>query len=259
MKRLAFILLLMASTPAFCVNILGHRGVRALAPENTLVSMRKAWDDGADMIETDIWLTKDKKLVLSHENNVKRCAGVDLRITDATFAQLRSLDFGSHKGKEFAGEKIPTLQEALMMMPKGKKMAIEIKDDRPEVFPILEKVIDVCKARDRVRIISFSYSAVCMAKKQMPDVTVYFLMATRDKVDWQAWCDKLKADGIDGFSIENYMINDKSVAVFRANKMPFMCGVTNDPELARKMAAYNPGWICTDNVSIIAEALGRKK
>ena len=207
------------------------------------------------MIETDIWLTKDKKLVLSHENSVKRCAGVDLKITDATFAQLRSLDFGSHKGKEFAGEKIPTLQEALTLMPKGKKMAIEIKDDRPEVFPILEKVIDTCGVRDRVRIISFSYNAVVQSKKQMPDVTAYFLMNGRNKVDWQAKCDELKKDGIDGFSIENYMITDESVAIFRANKMPFMCGVTNDKELARKMAAYGPGWICTDNASVLIEAL----
>ncbi len=235
-------------------NIMGHRGVRALAPENTLVSFKMAWDMGADMIETDLWMTKDKKIVLCHENNVKRVAGVDLKITDATFTQLRALDFGSHKGKEFAGEKIPTLQEALMQMPAGKKIALEIKDERPEMIPITEKVIDACGVRDRVRVISFCYEAVANSKKQMPDVPAYYLMSVKGKIDWQAKCDQLKKDKIDGFSIENHMINDESVAIFRANKMPFMCGVTNTAELAKKMAAYGPGWICTDNPSVLIEA-----
>ena len=239
-------------------KIMGHRGARGLAPENTIEGMKLAWRLGVDMIETDIYLTKDNVLVLCHDDDTSRTAGVPGKIIDMTFDELRALDFGSSFNKYFEGAKIPTLKEALEIIPDGKMMAVEIKDFRPEVFPILEDTLNECGARNKVRLISFYYDAVVAVKKRMPDITAYHLMATRDKIDWQAECDKLKGDGIDGFSIEPFMIDDESTAVFKANNMPFMCGVTNEAELARKIESYGPGWICSDRPDIVLEALEDK-
>ena len=239
-------------------KVMGHRGARGLAPENTIDGMKLAWRLGVDMIETDVYLTKDNVIVLCHDDDVFRTAGVHGKLIDMTFGELRSLDFGSSFNKYFAGAKIPTLKEALDIIPEGKMMAVEVKDYRPELIPHLEDVLNECGAREKVRLISFSLDAVENCKKRMPDIDGYYLMYTFDKIDWEAQADFVQSKGIDGFCIEPFMFNDEAVKAFRDRGMVYNCGVTNEADLARKMRAYEPGWICTDRPDIVLEALEDK-
>lgn len=93
--------------PAF---IVGHRGDRAHAPENTMASLERAMDELA-FVETDVQLTADGVPVLFHDVTLERIIGDPHRIDELSLAQLRLLDFGIGYGAEFEGERIPTLDE----------------------------------------------------------------------------------------------------------------------------------------------------
>lgn len=113
----------------------GHRGWRSNYPENTLVSYRAAIELGVDAIEFDVWLSRDGVPVIMHDANTLRITGHDGLITEQTLAELKTLDAGSHKGAEFAGERIPTLEETLALVQSLRqdlRLGVEIKDYREE-------------------------------------------------------------------------------------------------------------------------------
>lgn len=95
--------------------IIAHRGASGVAPENTLAAFRKATEIGVDLLELDVHRTKDGELVVIHDGTVNRTAKgkVGGAIAALTLAQIQSLDAGAWKGAEYAGERVPTLQETL--------------------------------------------------------------------------------------------------------------------------------------------------
>jgi len=95
------------------VLVIAHRGASGHAPENTLAAFRKAVSQGAAFIETDLQLSRDAHFVAIHDATVDRTTGGHGAVHDLTLAELRRLDAGSWFGSEFAGERIPTLEEIL--------------------------------------------------------------------------------------------------------------------------------------------------
>jgi glycerophosphoryl diester phosphodiesterase len=74
------------------VEIVAHRGASHDAPENTLAAQRLAWEQNADIVETDIYLTKDGRIIVIHDSNYKRTADRDAPITGLTLAEAPTLD-----------------------------------------------------------------------------------------------------------------------------------------------------------------------
>jgi len=95
------------------VLVIAHRGSSGHAPENTLAAFRKAVAQGAAFIETDLQLSRDARFVAIHDATVDRTTGGHGDVHGLTLAELRQLDAGSWFGSEFAGERIPTLEEIL--------------------------------------------------------------------------------------------------------------------------------------------------
>jgi glycerophosphoryl diester phosphodiesterase len=95
------------------VLVIAHRGASGHAPENTLAAFRKAVSLGAAFIETDLQLSRDAHFVAIHDATVDRTTGGHGAVHDLTLAELRRLDAGSWFSSEFAGERIPTLEEIL--------------------------------------------------------------------------------------------------------------------------------------------------
>lgn len=95
------------------VKGIGHRGFSSVAPENTLPSYILAKKRGFRYVETDVCLTSDGVPVLLHDNTIDRTSNGSGAIYNLTFAQVRQYDFGSWKSSEYAGTKIPTLEEYL--------------------------------------------------------------------------------------------------------------------------------------------------
>src|SRR5712671_7875238 len=99
--------------------IIAHRGASGNAPENTLAAFRKAVALGATFIETDLQLSRDARFMAIHDATVNRTTNGQGAVHDMTLADLRRLDAGSWFGSEFAGERIPTLEEILEFSKKN--------------------------------------------------------------------------------------------------------------------------------------------
>jgi len=93
------------------VLVIAHRGASGNAPENTLAAFKKAVALGATFIETDLQLSRDARFVAIHDATVNRTTNGQGAVHEMTLAELRRLDAGSWFGSEFAGERIPTLEE----------------------------------------------------------------------------------------------------------------------------------------------------
>jgi glycerophosphoryl diester phosphodiesterase len=101
------------------VFIIGHRGASGHAPENTLAAFKKAVALGATFIETDLQLSRDARFVAIHDDTLDRTTNGQGKVHDQTLATLRRIDAGSWFGSEYAGERIPTLEEILEFSKKN--------------------------------------------------------------------------------------------------------------------------------------------
>lgn len=114
------------------ILIVAHRGASKFAPENTVAAFLKAHEMGADMCEMDVRQTKDGHFVIMHDRSVRRTTNGKGLVKEMTLAEIKSLDAGSYFGKEFAGEKVPTLREVLQAI-KGKILPdLDLKDGNIE-------------------------------------------------------------------------------------------------------------------------------
>ncbi|MDR1923866.1 MAG: hypothetical protein LBQ66_05790, partial [Planctomycetaceae bacterium] len=106
-----------------------HRGASYSYPENTIAAYRAAINAGANGAECDVYKTADNALVLSHDRTTKRTMGGENKdITKLTLEEIRKLDAGIWKGKDFKGEKVPTLEEYLLLLKNTTcRPVIEIK------------------------------------------------------------------------------------------------------------------------------------
>jgi len=110
-------------------GICAHRGANNTHPENTIAAFKEAIRLGAHMIEFDVRLSKDNKLVIIHDRTVDRTTNGTGNVADLTLNDLKLLDAGSWKSPEFKGEKIPTLKEVLQIMPKNIWLNIHLKNE----------------------------------------------------------------------------------------------------------------------------------
>ncbi len=109
----------------------GHRGARALAPENTLVSFRRAIADGADGVELDLRATRDGAIVLLHDAKLDRTTSGSGPLRFRTLREIRALDAGSWLDPRFAGELVPTLDEVLDELLGRTGLDLEMKELLP--------------------------------------------------------------------------------------------------------------------------------
>lgn len=167
------------------VENVAHRGATGYAPENTIAAFDLAVDMKADYIEIDVQRSKDGELVLIHDTTVDRTTDGTGKVGDLTFEQLRSLDAGSWKGEQFAGEPIPTFEEILDRYHGKIGILIELK--APELYPgIEEQVAEVLKERnldkpqnEKIIIQSFNFESVKRVDQLLPQVPVGVLTSNR--------------------------------------------------------------------------------
>lgn len=191
-------------------RIVAHRGASHAAPENTLPAFRLAFEEGADFIEGDFWLTRDEQIVCLHDEETSRVAPASpaQRVRDSSLAELRKLDVGAWKHAKYASTRIPTLEEVLAIVPSGKGILIEIKDDRPAIAKHLKRVLEKRPLTDRqIVVIAFDPAMIQAVKAELPKLKAYWLY-------WWYWNSKsrqlsntadeilqvarsIKADGLD--------------------------------------------------------------
>ena len=166
-------------------KIIAHRGASKEAPENTLAAIELGIRQGADGVEFDVYKTGDGWLALMHDKDVLRTTnfkdvfkdGRSAKVSELSLAELRSLDAGSWYSADYAGEKVPTFEEALEMLRGRATPVIEIKpeDIGQDVAMIVEKL----GIEDEVFVQSFSARAISDFHKVLPEVTTGYLTGSR--------------------------------------------------------------------------------
>ncbi len=154
--------------------IYAHRGASGSSPENTMSAFNKAIALGADGIECDVQMTKDGKLVICHDEMLDRTSDGKGLIKDKTYKELMSLDAGSWFGAEYAGEKIPLLEELLDLIKKsGAYLNIELKNGIIQYEGMEEKTVDMVKSfglQDKTIFSSFNHYSIYDVKKKYPKI-----------------------------------------------------------------------------------------
>jgi glycerophosphoryl diester phosphodiesterase len=258
--------LLVWSPAAFAgakVEIIGHRGASYDAPENTVAAFKLSWQQKADASELDIFLSKDGKIVVLHDKDTKRVAGVDKKVAEQTFAELRLLDVGKWKGAKFAGEKIPTLDEMLVTTPTGKRVFVEVKIG-PEIVPELDRVLKASGLEPvQTPIISFHAPVIAEVKKVRPDLAAYWIVNIKPAKGKEtptaesliATAKSIKADGLD-LSVTPAL--DKAFAgKVKAAGLKLYVWTVNDVDVARRMVDIGVDGITTDRPGWLREQLGQ--
>ncbi|MDD5287394.1 MAG: glycerophosphodiester phosphodiesterase family protein [Desulfuromonadaceae bacterium] len=204
------------------MKIVGHRGASEDAPENTLQSMKLAWEQGAYAAECDIIRTDDGKLVLMHDDSTKRTAldGVDLLVEHTDWNDLNKLDVGSWKGEKWKGVKIPLLEDVLRAIPDGNHLYIEVKSGDtnrgadPRVIDDLENLLEKEKiSPEKITFICFDHDFLNRLKKRVPRYNAYYLTSfaefpgkwpdVRNEVELEMYIREAHKNGIDGLDMEN--------------------------------------------------------
>lgn len=160
--------------------IIGHRGLPAQAPENTLASFGLAVEAKADMIEFDVTSTREGIPVVIHDATLSRTTNGTGSVRRHGLASLRNLDAGSWFHDRFRGEFVPTLVEVMQAF--GRKVAcnIEIKAEsfslrRPEIVEHVLSLIEEFGVTEHTVVSSFSSSLVRLVKQWAPAQSVAWL------------------------------------------------------------------------------------
>lgn len=161
------------------VLVLAHRGAAGVAPENTMASFRRAIADGADYVELDVQETADGHVVVLHDSDLMRVARVKTKIWNARFEQVSGVDIGSWFAPQFAGERLPTLAQALDECRGKVRVAIELKTyghgQRLE-----ERVVEIVEAAgmtEHVVVMSLDHPTIARMRALRPSWTVGILAA----------------------------------------------------------------------------------
>lgn len=244
------------------IEIIAHRGASFDAPENTMASFRLAWKQNADAVELDVFLTKDGKLAITHDANLKRLTGLDRKLSELAFDELRRLDFGKWKEAKFQGERMPTMEEVLASIPEGKRLLIEVKSG-PEIVPELNRVLKESKRKPaETAIISFSNEVISEMKKVRPDLKMYWIISLATKKgqtppraeDLISKGLTAHADGLD-LSATPSVLTPEYVRKLKNAGFPLYVWTVNDPKLARDMIDLGIEGITTDRPEWLREQL----
>jgi glycerophosphoryl diester phosphodiesterase len=109
------------------VEIIAHRGAAGTRPENTMAAVEKALADRADWVEIDVQETADAEVIVAHDSDFMKQAGVNLKVWDATQTDLAEIDIGSWFDPSYASERTPTLRDVLLAAKGRGKVLIELK------------------------------------------------------------------------------------------------------------------------------------
>ena len=158
--------------------IIAHRGASALAPENTMAAFQLALDLGADGIELDVMLSKDKEMVVIHDDTVDRTTNGSGRVGDFSYQTLRDLDAGHFFSSVFRGEHLPSLAEVYKQLGGKLLINVELKNYAAPFDRLTEKVIALTQQfnlMDSVLLSSFNPLNLIHARRQLPAIRLGLL------------------------------------------------------------------------------------
>ena len=241
--------------------VIGHRGNRAYAPENTVESFAQAIALGADAIEFDVHVSADGIPVVHHDPTLSRCTDGEGQIARMTFAELRNADAGARftkdGGKTFPyrgmGHRIPSFEEVVDAFPTV-PLLIEIK--APLAATGVRRIIEQRKAQDRVVVDSyhggalkvFAGSGVALGASRSGSARLLWeiLSGRQTPVDFKALCLPLSYYGVP-LPIRRF------AQVAPKHDCRLHIWTINDPAVARELWSFGVNGIITDDPAVMLQ------
>jgi glycerophosphoryl diester phosphodiesterase len=172
-------------SPSILVS--GHRGLKVSCPENTLLAFQSALDAGVDMLEFDLRLTKDKTVVIIHDETVDRTTNGTGRVGDYLLSDLKQLDAGGWFGTVFEGLKIPTLEELCQWLQAYPNILLNVEvKPSPDAKEVVDQAVSLLR--------SYEYLPRCVFTSFDADIIGYL----HDEYD-------LKTQGFPAESMYNFI------------------------------------------------------
>jgi glycerophosphoryl diester phosphodiesterase len=237
-------------------RVIGHRGACAYAPENTLASIRKAAALGARWVEFDVRLTRERDLVLMHDDDVKRTTNGRGRVLDLALPELQALDAGAWFGGAFTGERIPSLVETIALLRDlGLGANIEIKSEKGHAGATAEALARIL-ARHWPReatpplVSSFEIEALAGMQAAAP-AWPRGLLLKELKGDWRGLLDRLGAATL---NLDHRPLDAVKLKRARDAGRPILCYTVNDAARARQLFAWGVTSVFTDRPDALLAA-----
>lgn len=250
------------------VAVIANRGAAAARPENTLAAVERAIADGADWIEIDVQETADGHVVVIHDSDFMKLAGVNLKVWDATLAEIEAIDVGAWFGPAFAGERVPTLRAVLEAARGRAGVLIELKHYGRAVR-LEERVAEIVEATDmvgRIAVMSLDHPSAARMKALRPDWRVGLLAATaigdltRLDADFLAVSTHLATPALmrraraAGRDVYVWTVND-ALAMSQAASLGAAGLITDEPALARTVLDERAGMSAAERLALLAADL----
>jgi len=232
-------------------EVTAHRGSSIHYPENTMSAFMAAKEEGADWIELDVQQTRDGKIIVMHDTNFKRTAGVNKHAWELTYEEIKDFDVGSFKDKKFKGEHVPLLEEVIKFAKENNiKLNIELKPTgHEENFE--KNVIDI--------INKYSFQNSCVVTSQiyevLKNVKEYDFHIKTVYVMSLAYGDIPALQEADHFSIEATSVTQNLVDRVHKEGKELYVWTVNTEENIRKMIKLKVDNIITDNIELAKETI----
>jgi len=253
--------------------IIGHRGASAVAPENTLASFARAFEDGADGIEFDVRLARDGVPVVIHDPSLLHTGLRRARVPKVTSARLGQIDVGSWFNRshrrlarlQFTRQTVPTLDEVFRLIarqPRQDLVAyVELKTVRKKTLNdwLVEAVVEVIRRHNfqsRVIVISFNLAAVAKVKELDPSLHTGALFGPRQRATKSAR--RIVAAALDCGAAEilvhHLIAKPKLLAIASEARLRPVVWTVEDPNWLKRAPAAGVRALMTNNP---AKMLGR--
>ncbi|MDO4910700.1 MAG: glycerophosphoryl diester phosphodiesterase [Corynebacterium sp.] len=232
-------------------NIIAHRGANRLAPENTMAAFRAAHEAGATWIETDVDILGDGTPIIIHDTRLDRTTNTTGSYYSLSLADIADIDAGSWFGKEFEGEKLPTLREFVdFLNATGINANIELKSNEAGKEMTMRLIHEVAKELDRLNpeieiiVSSFNHVLLYLFKQHAPKWPVACLWETCALYDdWRSILELVDADYIHP---EDKGLTPEKIAQFHEAGVKVNIWTVNDRARINELFNWGVDGIFTD-------------
>lgn len=224
------------------VQIVAHRAGAGFAPENTAAALEESIRDGTDWAEIDVQQTKDGTLIIMHDSNFKRTAGLDQNVWDTDYETVQSLDAGSSFSPQFSGEPIPTLEDMLSRAQNRINLMIELKYTGHE-DKLVEKTVSLIEKyhmEKQCMIVSMNLSLLKEVKQHTRRVKTGYVSAL-------LVTDSYDLEYIDAYSVETTSLTFQMAADAHYQRKLIYAWTANSPKTMKKILSLQADGLITDN------------
>ena len=227
-------------------KVIAHRGASGYAPENTITAFEMAIKINSDGIELDVHLSKDGELIVFHDEKGDRTSNGSGYIKDLKLLELKKLDAGSWFNKKYKEEKIPTLEEVLLLT-KDKNMLIniELKNGIIDYNGLEEKIINLIhklSISENIILSSFNHYSMLKVKDIDKNIKIGLLYVSNLINPWKY------GENLGAFSLNPYYhtVNEDLVYYSNAHNIKLLPYTVNDEGFMKKIIKLNSYGLITN-------------